>query len=341
MSLPSSGIAWKNYRNVTPTFQLTPLEKPDSSPFLVHMTGKNSLIKILRGENLPEGKDIPERSGFIKSSIPAFDTSVAFYNSKVVCFTESPVFALDFFRYRSFRRWANDQQFGIGFSKEELIKHKNVRPVIYLDTETNRRILTLCNKAEKNEIQFSTAENENNQIRDTVKSLKPLLFPLLENEIYQGFMWEREWRYPFEDGLQFQHNSIKVICCPNAERNGIEEILGDLIDQIDIIESWREYDEVTNYLKRRSSESNSGALDQIEGIRDIETLRDLKEKNDQTWHALTAYYEVFKGTVDQLEASSINETIESIKIKSEQLSKRITELIATEKEIEEKKKTQS
>ncbi len=72
---PSSGIRWDHYRNVTPTFNLTPIEKPDSSLFLVHMTGKSSLIQVLKGEGVPAGTGFPPRHGFIKSSIPMVDVN--------------------------------------------------------------------------------------------------------------------------------------------------------------------------------------------------------------------------------------------------------------------------
>ena len=143
---PGSGITWRNYRIETPTFKLSSIEKPDLSPFLIHMTGRNQLISILKGENANEDIEVPEGNGYLKSVVPTFNGSQGYYNSNVVCFTESPLFALDFFRYRSFNRWESDQQFGIGFSKTDLVNHRNVRPVVYLDTETNRELLNLCNK---------------------------------------------------------------------------------------------------------------------------------------------------------------------------------------------------
>ncbi|MDR2972620.1 MAG: hypothetical protein LBU83_11955, partial [Bacteroidales bacterium] len=53
---PRSGIRlkWTHYQNTTPTFELTSIEKPDLSPFLTYMTGKNTLIRILRGRSLHE-----------------------------------------------------------------------------------------------------------------------------------------------------------------------------------------------------------------------------------------------------------------------------------------------
>ena len=68
---PNSGIRWKDYQITTPTFHLSSIEKPDFSPFLIHMTGRNQLLNILRGENAPEDVQIPENNGFLKSSIPS------------------------------------------------------------------------------------------------------------------------------------------------------------------------------------------------------------------------------------------------------------------------------
>ncbi len=340
MNLPSSGIRWSEYKITTPTFRLTPVEKPDLSPFLIHMTGKNSLVRVLKGENAGEGINVPVNSGFIRASIPSFDTSKLYYNSPVVCFTESPIFALDFFRYRSFRRWDFDQQYGIGFSKEALIKHRGVRPVIYLDTQTNSEILSICNKSENNEINFSENEAIDATIKASFKKIKPLLFPMLENEPYQGFMWEREWRCPDPNGLIFPYQAIKVICCPASEKAEILGILGELTIKIDVVESWREYDEVTNYLKRRSGVYNVEALNQIDQLSDLLVLRDLKEKNDQTYHALIAYYQVFKETVDSMEGKSISNTIDDLKNTSNKLTQRIEKIMADNKAKEQKKKSE-
>ena len=106
---PNNGIKWLNYRNTTPTFNLTSIEKPDFSPFLIHMTGKKSLVNILKGENTPDEVEQKKGHGYLKAVKPSFNGQEALYNSEVVCFTEAPVFALDFFRYRSFRRWNDDQ----------------------------------------------------------------------------------------------------------------------------------------------------------------------------------------------------------------------------------------
>jgi len=323
---PESGIFWKEYWNQTPTFELTPIEKPDLSPFLIHMTGKNSLIHILKGENSPEEITVEANSGYLKSVIPSFDEQAGYYNSEVVCFTEAPIFALDFFRYRSFRRWENDQRFGIGFSKADLIKHRNVRPVVYLDDETNSNLLSLCNNILNDNLSIVNSDGEVIDYKPTFESVKPLLFPMLENTKLQGFMWEREWRYPFNDGLVFPFEAIKVICCPADEKAEIEEILSTYKNQIQIVESWREYDDVTNYLKRREREINSDALTKISKIKNLSVLTEFKIQNERTINMLSAHYQVFKETTEGLEKNNISEMIAEMKTKTVEIVKRIKEL---------------
>jgi hypothetical protein len=337
MNLPSSGITWKDYRNLTPTFDLTPVEKPDFSPFLIHMTGKNSLVSILKGESAGDDLQIPENHGYLKAVIPVGD-SRSYYNSEVVCFTESPIFALDFFRYRSFRRWNTDQQFGIGFSKSELLNMRDARPVIYLDTQTNRQLLALCNKIIDRQYKLINEEGEVLDYVELFQKIKPLLFPLLERTPIQGFMWEREWRCTDKQGVTFPYDAIKIICCPNNERAEIEEILGrEYLSSIEIVESWREYDDVTEYLKKRRNLINDRVLANLENIKNLGTLTDLKYKNERTINTLNAYFEVFKETVNSLEGNNIHQTIEDLKNNS----KKIEEQIKVVKEEIKKKEEQT
>ncbi len=332
---PGNGINWQEYRNTTPTFHLTPIEKPDFSPFLIHMTGKNSLVSILKGDNSPEDIEIKEANGYLKAIKPTFEGQEAIYNSEVVCFTEAPVFALDFFRYRSYRRWSGDQQFGIGFSKADLIKYRNVRPVIYLDTQTNSKILKLCNQIIEDKINLINEVGDRLDYKSLFLKIRPLLFPMLENTSYQGFMWEREWRCPDNKGLVFPYNAIKVICCPAEERKEIEGILGEFAKNVEIIESWREYDDVTNYLKRRKVETNTQALNSIKEIKDIDTLNELKVQNEQTINMLTTHYGVFKETVNGLEKGNIQQLIGDMKKKSLEIDAQIN---VVDEEIKAKEK---
>ncbi|UUW07084.1 hypothetical protein NLG42_13325 [Flavobacterium plurextorum] len=334
---PDSGIRWKDYQISTPTFDLSSVEKPDLSPFLIHMTGRNELLSILRGENAPEGIVVDEKQGFLRSSIPVYDGSAQYYNSSVVCFTESPLFALDFFRYRSFTRWRNDQQFGIGFSKTDLVVHRNVRPVIYLDSQSNREFLSFCNKIITENLNIVDDNGEIQNYKPLFENMKPLLFPLLEDKISQGFMWEREWRCPNSIGMTFPLSAIKVICCPKNEKDEITEILRDYADSIQVVESWREYDDVTSYLTRRNRDTEIPTSDKIEMIYDVNALQELKQQNDQTLHSLSAYYGVFRETVNQLEGRSITDTLQDLQNTSKLIADRIGKVIAEIKAKEEAK----
>jgi hypothetical protein len=276
----------------------------------------------------------------LKAVIPSFDGSEAHYNSKVVCFTESPIFALDFFRYRSYKRWDTDQQYGIGFFKKDLIKHRNVRPVLYLDSETNTQLLQFCNSIIGDSYTITDSNGEGINKKALFEKIKPLLFPMLEETSLQGFMWEREWRCPRQDGMDFLHKSIKIICCPSGERQEIIDILGDLASNIEIVESWKEYDDVTNYLKRREKEANMAIPTEINKIHDIDILNDLKTHNDRTLNTLEGYYGVFKETVNSMEQNNINEMIDEMKLNSSKLDRQIeivNEELKKQKEKKDKK----
>jgi hypothetical protein len=338
MNLPSSGITWKHYRNDTPTFDLTPVEKPDLSPFLIHMTGKSSLVNILKGENIPENFESKENNGFLKAIKPSFDGREAYYNSEVVCFTESPIFALDFFRYRSFRRWTDNQQYGIGFLKRDLIAHRNVRPVIYLDSSTNSELLQFCNNITSEQYMVTDKSGVVQDKKELFNRIKPLLFPLLEETTFQGFMWEREWRCPDLGGMTFPHHAVKIICCPQGEREEIIEVLGDHAANVEIIESWKEYDDVTNYLKRRKAATKSEVLNKISDIKDVGLLNELKTQNERTLNTLTGYYSVFKATVNSLEGNDINGIIEHMKATSKEIDSQKKAVLKEKKKEEQAKK---
>jgi len=82
---PSHNIEWKDYQIDMPTFELSPVEKPDMSPFLVHMTGKSQIKGILEtGENGME---------LINSCVPS-QTRSNWYSENVVCFTDSPILSI-------------------------------------------------------------------------------------------------------------------------------------------------------------------------------------------------------------------------------------------------------
>lgn len=263
MNLNNNNLEWEQVKNDTPTFRLTPVEKPDMSPFLFHMTGPNAIKGILS-----ERKD--QTKGFLRSEIPEKQNNR--YKSPVVCFTESPIFCLDFFRFRSEDRWKNNQQYGLGFSKEQLIKEYDVRPVIYLENELNSLlndlynylcygareplVITCSNSQDSRVKRIFNGRSINEKIQRCIKKIYPLLFPLLENKIMQGFMWEREWRYPYDNGFEFNYSDIKIICCPKSEKKEIQDIFAESnfdSKNIVFIDSWNEYKAITDFLKQQES----------------------------------------------------------------------------------------
>ncbi|MEW5289574.1 hypothetical protein ABW286_10350 [Erwinia papayae] len=245
MILPpyGSNIKWKEYKIDTPTFRLSPVEKPDMSPFLFHMTGQKEIMSILS----PELSDIPMNSGFLHALVPEKQGVERNFNAEVVCLTESPTFCLDFFRYRSFRRWQNNQLFGIGLDKSELTM-LGARPCIYADEQLTKDFLVIKHLLEKIELEDPILRE---RLPSLINRAYPLIMPLLENKVSQGFMWEREWRYENKKnrGLIFPYSAIKIVCCPDNEVPEIKGILGEYSDGIAFIRSWKEYNEITNYLR--------------------------------------------------------------------------------------------
>jgi hypothetical protein len=98
-----------------------------------------------------------------------------------------------------------------------------------------------------------------------------------------------------------------------------------------------EYDDVTEYLKKRRNLINDRVLANLENIKNLGTLTDLKYKNERTINTLNAYFEVFKETVNSLEGNNIHQTIEDLKNNS----KKIEEQIKVVKEEIKKKEEQT
>lgn len=92
-------------KNINPIYtsalSLSPSEKPDMSPYLVHMTGKEAFLSIL---NFNDTKNRNE--GIINCNTPAASKNTS-YNEKVACFTESPLFAIEVFSYINQKKSTN------------------------------------------------------------------------------------------------------------------------------------------------------------------------------------------------------------------------------------------
>lgn len=327
---PGGNVYWKDYEIDTPTFQLTPVEKPDMSPFLVHMTGRGAILSILSGENIPESvQEVPYGHGYLKACVPQYDQG--HFDVPVVCFSESPTFALDFFRYRSFQRWRADQRYGIGFDKTRMVA-AGVRPVVYVEDAVRQGIRFLFRYAEKNQGHVSDVSEVNDCVNTLVSKLHPLLFPLLEDHWRQGFMWEREWRYFDPNGFVFDHQEIRVICCPDGEETSIRQILGTAADNIDFIRAWREYDDVTNYLRRQQPvwQAQSRNVDMAQTPdEEAPRLLDLIQQYKVAQNSLRSYEEF---------VTHLNSEMERIVKEKESLDQKIDELEKRLEEVEKKRK---
>lgn len=305
LGAPSSGIRWKDYQIDTPTFQLSPVEKPDMSPFLFHMTGKKQILSILD----PDSNSSPDNHGFLRAHVPEATSQESHYNAEVVCFSESPTFALDFFRYRSFKRWRDDQSYGIGFDKSALAT-LGARPCIYAENQLKNDIIVLKERLDTVEIDDPVIKE---RLPSLISAAYPLIMPLLENTCTQGFMWEREWRYVNNDngGLQFPLDSIRVICCPENEEKEIKQKLGDYAKQIEFVRSWREYNEVTSYLKNRKKEMHVPQKNFYSDDKEyLDSLEEQLENHSKVFHKIDA----FKSFIESIESKgdSTNEALSEL-----------------------------
>ncbi|MFW1969495.1 hypothetical protein ACG95P_20845 [Acinetobacter guillouiae] len=233
---------WNDLRILKKSLQLSPIEKPDMSPFLVHMTGKDQILQILESSENTE-------YGLIKSSIPSQSKS-SWYDRKVVCFTESVLHSIDSFRYIALNRFESNLFFGIGFSKEKMAIRHGVKPALYIDKNT---IGNLANLYEFIKKMNGNLTEENSQLNILLNELIPFITPVFQDIKRQGYTWEREWRYYDSNtiGFEFSYRDIAIICCPLSEKIAIEEKLGIHAEKIRFVSTWGEYNEVVDFMKSR------------------------------------------------------------------------------------------
>lgn len=294
---PNNGFfPWKDYEIATPTFRLTPVEKPDMSPYLVHMTGRAEIAAILRGDNAPPG--LEAECGFLQAGIPT-QSKGAFF-ADVVCFTESPTFAIDFFRYRSYARWRANQLYGVGFAKESLVT-EGVMPAIYLSHADTTRLVALYEGILLQDEAFA-AESLEQRLIEFVEGIYPLSTPLLELEGDQGFLWEREWRYPRPPGFAFPHEDVRVICCPEEEQAEIADLLGNHAAAVTFVRTWTEFSDVTDYLARQRK---IWALTPVEAekAKKLAALENLLLGRTVALHAVEGYLHKLEKAASELNAT--------------------------------------
>jgi len=324
MSLPPPGqnVFWKDYEIDTPTFQLTPIEKPDMSPFLIHMTGPNQLFDILEGQG--SAAQIPQGYGYLQANTPAQARNG--YDAKVVCFTDSPTFALDFFRYRSYPRWKKDMRYGIGFDKSALISI-GARPVAYFADEITKEIISLHKAMNRDNSAILDDTSVSSRIHSLFDKIYPLLFPMLENQSRQGFMWEREWRIADPTGFTFPYTSIKVICCPHTEETKLRSLLGNSASRITFVRTWKEYDDITDYLQRQQSIWRMSKLNSHQQTSHKVKIQQIKTQVQQynvAINSLASYRDFTEHLIKELE--KLNHESEQLVLKRAELQRELEQL---------------
>lgn len=312
MTLPSVrevGIyhPWSQHKIETRTLELRPFEKPDMSPYLVHMTTRNAILSILQSGE--------PQTGQINAEIPSQSQS-EWYDHKIVCFTESPLFAIDLFRYKSHQRWLDDLRYGIGFSKISLAQ-KGVRPALYVDRSSIIRKIRELKKIILNEDEYRDRAFFRD-IKNIYYELAPLITPLDHDHPQQGFMWEREWRYASEEGFIFDYSDIKVICCPEEEVHQIAAILGDYSSHIKFIQTWGQYEEVSDYLVSRRNSDEMRLIVKDTRIHELETAKLQLKKELSKLEAYNSYLTQLSKQIEKVEA-----VIPEIKSKIEVISNRL------------------
>jgi len=205
---------------------------------------------------------------------------------------------------------------------------------MYTENELNKQIIYLYNYIQKKQI--SEDKDLNDCLKKLLGSTYPLLFPLLEDQDRQGYMWEREWRATDENGFIFSHKDIRIICCPQEEEGNIQNILGSAASNIQFIRAWREYDDVTRFLERQQHtwREQAKSLSQVQkDDQKIQQIRDLIQQYQVAQNSLTSYQEL----IERLDHDK-----EKIKKEAQEIYRKInrlqTQLAELEKKEDAKKK---
>lgn len=311
---------WDDYKITKKSLQLSPIEKPDMSPFLVHMTGKDQILGILKSSEWDE-------HGLIKSSVPSQAKSET-YNREVVCFTESVLHSIDSFRYIAINRFKANLLYGIGFSKEKLALNEKVRPALYIDNNTVGRLLSFDKFYLDN---IDNLSKEDLKVKRLIDELIPFITPVFQCDWRQGYTWEREWRYfdPKTTGFEFSYEDIEIICCPVSEKSDIEKQLGHYARNIKFVSTWGEYNEVVEFMKSRQHNFSSG----LNANSSIERLSLYKQEVNRAKNQLEAYKEYANSlatkidtltkqiTIYEKELADIDIALNERKIREEKIKK--------------------
>ncbi|MDM1248521.1 hypothetical protein HX005_14090 [Acinetobacter sp. R933-2] len=282
-----NNYVWGDYKITKKSLQLSPIEKPDMSPFLVHMTGKDQILDILKSGSYDD-------YGLIRASIPSQSKS-KWYKREVVCFTESVLHSIDSFRYIAHNRFQSNLFYGIGFSKDKMAIRDGIRPALYMDKKTIGKLASLDKYLQDLTENFT---EENGMLKELLNELIPFITPVFQDVERQGYTWEREWRYYNANttGFEFFYKDIAIICCPPSEKPAIEKQLGSYSRNIRFVSTWGEYNEVVDFMKSRQHNFTSGMYANTKK----EQLSLRKQDVNRAKNQLEAYREYAESLANQI-----------------------------------------
>lgn len=203
--------------------------RTDISPFLVHLTkdtdnkkAKEILIQIIKDGKLVAGESLVSDARF---GVENTDDIEKYF--KAVCFTETPLNEI-YCLLEIKRRTINLQSYGLVFIKEQL-KEKGVSPALYFNNyEAGNKdsiFQALCSL-------IQTHPDEAIKILPLIAVFgyhinKPNNSYQSKNEV--NFSWEREWRYPNNNGVfKYTQDDIFIGLCPHEEIEEFEKLLPDV-----------------------------------------------------------------------------------------------------------------
>ena len=195
--------------------------RDDISPFLAHLTrdrdgeldARSALEQIIRdGVLKPSVEPISDAKYGIRTSGMKSEDIQRFFNA--ICFTETPLSEIHCLLDIAYRK-VNLKPYGLVFLKHNL-RMVGVSPVLYFNNENMDKdtvFQAICSL-------INTHPGEAAQILPLVSVFgKSILAPgATPNRIDIDFLWEREWRYPSENGpLSFTASDVFIGLCPHEE----------------------------------------------------------------------------------------------------------------------------
>lgn len=204
--------------------------RSDISPFLVHLTkdksttqSKEILKSIIEQKQLIAGQSSISYAHYGLDNL----TEEKKHFFQAISFTETPLNEI-YCLMEIDKRQINLQPYGLVFVKDRLIE-KGVSPALYFNNhnpgDKDKVFEALCSLIDTHE--------------EAAKRILPLVsaFGYYINRPTKStksttkidFTWEREWRFPNNDGkFKFEKEDIFIGLCPHEEIETFEELLPDV-----------------------------------------------------------------------------------------------------------------